>query len=434
MPMVRVFVLLLSSLMVVNASAQTSNPKQPATKSSRNDTDEWALRGRLLANPHDREAHKALCSILEKRRDYRALVGERRGWLEDNSGDSSELISLETEAQFRLNDPQYAIEVTKRFLSRMDPNDQMYGWANDFLGRQLAARDKLDEAISYLKTAVKIEPTREDYLSHLGRALVRADQIDGGIDSLRRAIGLYPSSASLHAQLGDALGRKGDLIGQETEYSAACSLDKKDPVFSKEKANPVLSKQLTDLARVQIEHGKFGEADETLTRAIQADPQTFYAYLLRARIFERKGQPAEAEAQRQKAKTLLAEQTQKEKNHSGEFSQPLILYVLDDPLEVMRILNSSNTQLTPTDRSILAGAYFDLGRVNDAVSEFERGLKEDPQFATAQTHFIFAEALKKAKLNQKAEEQYRKAYEMDPENMTYSYEYEAIRRASTSQD
>src|SRR5258708_30021328 len=415
-----------------SASPQTTPKKSAQPKSSQNAPNEWNLRGRLAGSRHDRNSHKALCSILEKRHDYRALVEERKAWLEDNSWDSSELISFETESQFHLYDPQYAIEVTKRFLSRMDSSDQMYGWANNFLGRQLMGRDKFEEAIPFLETATKANPTFSDYWEALGNALVRIGKADAGIDTLRKAVGLYPSSARLHAQLGDALGRKGDLIGQETEYNAACSLDKKDPTFSKEKTNPVLSKQLTDLARVQIERGKFSEADETLTRAIQADPQTLYAYLLRARIFERKGQPTEAQAQRQRAKILLSEETRKEKNHSGEFSQPLILFAMDDPLEVVRIFNSSNTPLTPTDHRILAGAYFDLGRVNDAVSEFEKSLTGDSQFDTAQSHFIFAEALKKAGLVQKAEEHYRKAYEMDPENTTYRYEYEALKRANIS--
>src|SRR6266446_8773640 len=105
-----VFVLLLTA---VSASPQTPPKKSSQPSGSPNTPNEWPLRGRLIANPHDREAHQKLCSIIGKRRDYRALVKERWAWLEDNSWDSSELISLETESRFRLNDPQYAIAATE---------------------------------------------------------------------------------------------------------------------------------------------------------------------------------------------------------------------------------------------------------------------------------------------------------------------------------
>src|SRR5262249_8113427 len=91
-------------------SNREARPKKSATEPN-----EWTLRGRLMADPHNRDAHEKLCALLEKRDEFRASVNERRAWLEDNSWDSGDLISLITIAQFRLNDPEYAISATRFF-------------------------------------------------------------------------------------------------------------------------------------------------------------------------------------------------------------------------------------------------------------------------------------------------------------------------------
>jgi tetratricopeptide (TPR) repeat protein len=303
----------------------------------------------------------------------------------------------------------------------------------------LVARDKFDEAISLFRTALKAEPNREDYIEHLGDALVEAGEIDAGITALKRAIVLNPTSVDLHSKLAAALGKKGDLIGEETEYSAACNLlnnlHKNDPLYSKIETDPALSARFAHLARVQIEHGKYPEADATLNRAIQADPQNYYAYLLRGRLLERKNQSKEAEVQRQRAKDLLAETIKREKDNFPGIasSQPLIWFVLpyEDFQEIVRLYKSLAVPLMTPDRVILSAVYLEMGQTENAVAELNQ-LVINQEYDDARFHFGIAEVFKKAKPLEKAEEYYRKAYEMDPENVTYAYEYEAIRQSSLS--
>ena len=104
----------------------------------------------------------------------------------------------------------------------------------------------------------------------------------------------------------------------------------------------------------------------------------------------------------------------------------LAVFVENDPQETVRILEPSKEHLTSVERMMLALAYFELKRKDEGVAEINRFF-DDPKVNTAQAHFTFAEALKKAGLHQRAEEHYRKAYEMDPENTTYRYEYEVTR-------
>lgn len=433
---ITVFTSLLWLVVAASPASQDTDLKPVPQSDAKASSDEWALRGRLLANPNDKTSHDALCSLLRNNNDYRRLVAERKAWLENNTWDYSELITLTTEADLFLDDPLYAIDVARRFLSRLDLKDAVYGWANDFLGRQLLNSNRFDEAISCFRTALRVEPNREDYLEHLGSALVKADQLNDGIAALKKAIILNPTSLSLHLQLGDAYGRKGDLIGKETEYSAACNLlynlHKNDPLYSR--TDPALSRQLTQLARVQIEHGKYTKANATLNRAIKADPQNFYTHLLRARLLEKQNQPKEAEAYRQKARDLLNEIRKIEKDNSlGMLSQPLIFFVAtmyEDFHEIVRIYKASATPLTTADRAMLSIAYFEIGQAADAIVELDKIHAADQTFLdNAKQYFGYAQQLKKANFIQKAEEYYRKAYEMDPENMTYAYQYEAIKKA-----
>lgn len=408
-------------LTAVSASSQTPPKKSPQSKSSPKAPNEWSLRGRLDAHPHDREAHEALCSLFEKRQDIRALVKERWIWLGDNPDDWFELAQLMVEANIRLNDPEYAISAAKRYLSNSNLSPEDIAGASGDLARLLVKRGRASEAIPYLEATTKAKPEIADFWGDLGDALIKTNKLNPGIEALRKALDLDPSSPDLHVRLGDALAANGDLAGQETEYRAACNL-----------ANKRASRFIA-LARLQIVRGEYKEAETNLDQALRLDPNALYAYLVRAQLMEKKGQLSEAQAERKKVKSIVAEQMKKEKKSFFIIapSEPLALFAEDDPQETVRILESSKEHLTSFERLMLALAYLGLGRKDEGMTEFQKSFG-DPQVNTAQAHFTFAEALKKARLNQEAEEQYRKAYEMDPENTTYRYEYEALKRANIS--
>jgi hypothetical protein len=68
--------LIICLLSVVATMAQAPKSAPPPTKDN-----EWSLRGRLIANPHNRDAHDKLCKLLEKQRRFRQA---------DEDGDSDE--------------------------------------------------------------------------------------------------------------------------------------------------------------------------------------------------------------------------------------------------------------------------------------------------------------------------------------------------------
>ncbi len=177
------------------------------------------------------------------------------------------------------------------------------------------------------------------------------------------------------------------------------------------------------LARVQVEHREFGDAERAIDAALRAyQPGALYGYLLRARISELKGDSTAAREQREKAETLAAQEMRKEKPED-QMIVPIALFVAlqDDWDEIVRQYTGKD-RLTQLDHATLASAYFQQGRMDDAVTEFRKACvgKDD----TARGHFGLAELLKRARRLNEAAEQYRRAYEMDPANVTYKREFE----------
>jgi tetratricopeptide (TPR) repeat protein len=378
---------------------------------------EWALRGRLVADPHDEVAHKQLCSLFQKRSEYRELVDERKSWLRDNPDHWFELINLTSEAEFMLHDPQYGIDETRHFLDQLKPGDEPYAWANYFLGKQLAARGRYQDALPLLEKSTRADPENEEYFAEFGTALVRSGQTRAGIETLKQAVTLCPSCANYHELLGRAYAYAKDYQDQETEYKAAVTLDNKT------------AERYLVLARLQIQRGELADAETSISGAIRNDPLALNGYLLRARIYEKRGNVAAATRERATAETLLAAEMKKEKSASRmDTAVPLAVFTYNDPEETSRLLEAARPRLTAFDKRILASVYFDLGRPDEGLKLYEESVS-DPKLNNAQSHFLVAEALRRAGLNAKAEEHYRRAYQMDPANVTYRYEMEAIQNS-----
>ena len=365
-----------------------------------------------MANPHNREAHDRLCKLLEKQRKFRQADEERKAWLEDNPSDYFELISLISSAQVYLFDPEYAVIAAKQFLSNQKPEDTYYAWTNDQIGRLLIERQRPVEAIPYLQTAAKADPKVSDYWSHLSSAYLGAKRFDEAVATINRSLELYPGSASSHVQLGDALAAKGDLEAQETEYKAACNIDKDDPLLK-----TVRARRYVSLAKLQTKRKEFSEATATAAIALQLDPDDPYAYLVVAQAMHSQGRDAEATAERDKAETYIKQAMMKEKKPL-DLAVPLAIFIDDDAPELIRLLEPAEKSLSAIEKVLLATGYFAAGAPEIGEAEFNKAL-ENPKMNTAQAHFTLAGLLRQAQSTEKAVKEYSTAYAMDPENLTY---------------
>jgi hypothetical protein len=94
------------------------------------------------------------------------------------------------------------------------------------------------------------------------------------------------------------------------------------------------------------------------------------------------------------------------------------------PLDIVSILEPRITGLKPMERVILAEAFLDLGRVPDAVAQFDQGIASDSTLDTAAAHANFGQRLLRGNVFREALPHLQRAYELDPQNMTYRMDYQ----------
>ena len=82
----------------------------------------------------------------------------------------------------------------------------------NYLGYMNADRGvRVEEALSLIERAVKIDPENSAYLDSMGWALYRLDRLDQAELQLRRAVAKGAANAVVLSHLGDVLGRRGNI-------------------------------------------------------------------------------------------------------------------------------------------------------------------------------------------------------------------------------
>jgi tetratricopeptide (TPR) repeat protein len=97
------------------------------------------------------------------------------------------------------------------------------------------------------------------------------------------------------------------------------------------------------------------------------------------------------------------------------------------PSEILAILEPRIADLTPMERVMLSDAYLDTGRTSDAVRQFDKAISTDSSFDTAVAHANIGQRLLRAKALPEALPHLQRAYELDPQNMTYMMDYQTAK-------
>jgi tetratricopeptide (TPR) repeat protein len=183
---------------------------------------------------------------------------------------------------------------------------------------------------------------------------------------------------------------------------------------------------MSGVLKLQIARKEYSDAQASTKTAIQLDASHIYAYLVCAQALEQQGRADQAAQERNRAQEILNQLSAKDRNSPG-LAVPLAIFVDDDPKEIVRLLEPAIPRLTSLERTQLATAYFTLGRPIEGEAEFQK-VFEEPKWNTAQVHRLYAQLLQQAGWLQKAKRECSRAYEMDPENLTFKYEYEKLRQ------
>ena len=146
------------------------------------------------------------------------------------------------------------------------------------LGKALAKRNLLDEAIKHYTFAIKIKPDYAKTYYNLGNALVKKDKANEAIARYNKALQLEPRLPEVHNNLGSALAKQGKSDQAIASISHALRL------------KPDYAEAHYNLAGVLFEKGMISEAIEHYTEATQLDPGSSDAHYNLAIALQEKDQ------------------------------------------------------------------------------------------------------------------------------------------------
>jgi len=136
------------------------------------------------------------------------------------------------------------------------------------LGAAALIENNLQLAYAYMKKAIAVEPKVTDSWVNLGVVLGRNDQLDDAITALQTALKIDPYQISAMNNLYEAYTERGDLQAAE---------DLRKRVENYRRSNPYY---LLYLSEVAVESEQYGESIELLNRAIgkkENDPILYFA-------------------------------------------------------------------------------------------------------------------------------------------------------------
>jgi tetratricopeptide (TPR) repeat protein len=428
------------------------------------------LRIRLQVHPQDEAAHKQLVNLLSDKYAFRALVVEDANWIRNNPSDYFALTELVSHAQVDLDDPEFAIAQQRSFLAHTsrEADDFQYDVTMSSLAANLNKRGRSQEALTLLDQLVRLNP--QDAGLWWGRSvpLISLGRLAEAAQSLHRCLDLDASQEGTHEDLADVLMKSGDAREAEVEYRAALSVY--DAKYKKGESTSFLdslNKGLVKLEAANQEEHSLAETHLKLARvlmlqrewdaalaetraALDADKTAFGSLYLQAQIYDAAGDHGRAEEARRTASAAIEKLMEKERGRSqagGIDGDPRLLLLSSEldfsvpavhdsdglPVlfasEIVMIAEPKVSRLSPMDRFILAEAYFCLGRVQDGKDQSEKAIASDSTFDTAKAHARLGQRLLKSGSLADAVQHLRRAYELDPQNMTYRIDYEAAKQA-----
>jgi tetratricopeptide (TPR) repeat protein len=418
---------------------------------------------RLEISPHDADAHKQLIEILRKKWLPRALVTEDATWIKNNPGDYWALIELVSTAEVGLDDPEFAIAQQRSFLAHTsrEADDLQYDATRAKLAADLNKRGRPEEALEIDDELVRLNPQDASLWADRSDPLMALGRVDEAIQSLRQCLEIDPSSEMCHKALADALVNAGDPKEAETEYRAALTLyEAKYKKGETASSWDDLLKRLANVARQYHSETYLADLDLRLARALmlekrwddaigetkaalEADNTEFAALYLCAEIYDAKGDHDQASKTRDVASSVIQSQAAKEFSKLPQKERPQIdprvVMLMDTlwngdsgypalPSEIVSILEPRLGSLSAYERVSLAISYFALKRVPEAKSQWEKAIAMEPKIDTARGNANLARELLKAVRFSDALPHLRRAYELDPQNVTYRADYELAQR------
>jgi tetratricopeptide (TPR) repeat protein len=346
-------------------------------RSKYNDADSWFMLGAIQGQLGDFKAAEAAC-----RRVIALQPGAFAAW--DNLGIALMLQGRNTEAE-------------PCFRRALEINPSHAGAYNN-LGNLLHNSGQLQTALVNFEKAILLNPSYAEAYNNQGLVLREMGNIREAEQCFTRAIQINPGYADAHHNLGDARRLSADLGGALHHYRKALQL------------NPRLAETQFSMGSLMEELNRKEEALVCYARTLEIAPNFTRAIVGSARLTAARGQPDLARAQIERAlesspenQDLLAELANLESlagkyQHAYQILRPCIDTSTDNinvALAYASISRHAGSQVearaglerfiekTALPVSALEEAYFALGKLNEALGDFDRAFEHYESANTA---------------------------------------------------
>ena len=320
------------------------------------------------------------------------------------------------------------VEAAAAFKKAIEIDPQNAG-AYYRLGQIHRSQGRLTEAETAFQKSLGIDPGDDEAWAELGELYRVQDKFREAAETFEKAIAINPRNAGAHFHLGEIHRSQGRLAEAEAAFQKSLEIDPRDDEAWAE---------LGELYRVQ---DKFREAVEAFEKAIAINPKNDGAHFHLGEIHRSQGRLAEAEAAFQKS----VEINPRDDEAWAELGE--LYRVQDKPREAVEAFEKV-IAINPKD----AGAHFRLGKIHRSqgrLAEAEAALKkaiaispdnDEAQFCLGQiqhiqgklseaeaafkralainpgvsAHLSLARIYKAKRQYRLAEDEFKKALELDP--------------------
>jgi len=237
--------------------------------------------------------------------------------------------------------------------------------AHGSLGSALLQVGKLSEAVAEYREALRINPNYVEARNNLGLVLAGSGLQEEAVAEYRKALRINPSSAEVHNNLGSALVNQGKLTEAAAEYAAAL------------RVNPNYAEAHSNLGLALAGLGKTEEAVAEYREAVRIRPDYGEARYSLGVLLAARGETKAAIAQYREALRLRPDWPQALRKLAW-------LLVTDEDASVRNAreavpLAERLCEMTGQQQvdalEVLAAAYAEAGRFNDAIQVAQRSLE-----------------------------------------------------------
>jgi tetratricopeptide (TPR) repeat protein len=234
---------------------------------------------------------------------------------------------------------------------------------HEFKSINLAKKNKLPEAITELKKAIKLKDNNASYYGELASIFLKQNNFDDAEYFYQKAISLSPDWLKFYLPLGEILTKKNDLSGACLIYQKALEL------------NPNNAELLVLIGDLMFKQNKLEQAESCYQQAIDLKPNTSFYYRRLGDVFNRKEKFNLAISNYRKAINLSPKTAYFYIHLGGSLAKQ---NKLDEALKSYQQAIELNPE-NPNFHYILGNTQLKKGDVDEAFASYQQAIQLNPQ-------------------------------------------------------